>query len=37
MVVAAIDVGGCDFNGGRTGIDDLDGDAASYCHSQLTV
>jgi hypothetical protein len=37
MVVAVVDVGVCDFNGGRTEIDDLNGGAASFCHSQLTL
>lgn len=37
MVGAVVDVGVCNFNGGRTGIDDLDGGAASYCHAQLTL
>lgn len=37
MVVAVVDVGVCNFNGGRTGIDGLDGGAASFCHGQLTL
>jgi len=37
MVVAVVDVGVRDFNGGRTGIDDLDGGAAPFCHGQLAL